>query len=95
MSTAVWFSSPTPHIPARLRFMLWFLIAFRTRRLRRPSRQTTPGATSAAGRRRVTSHPQCTAVVRNLHPSTLVRAVFRRVAAYSTPAHCLPAISCI
>src|SRR5438093_11670546 len=56
--TEVLFSHRSSLLPHRIRFVLWFLLAFRSRRLRRPQRLTAPAATAATHTSRATSHPR-------------------------------------
>jgi hypothetical protein len=72
-------------LPQRLRFVLWFLLAFRSRRLRRPTRMTTPASTSAAHAFRATSHPRFNPLFRCLAHLFTRRGVGKRAVAVTIP----------
>ena len=82
MGTEILFSNQATCVPQRLRLVLWFLIAFRSRKLRRRTRMAPPECASSAHIFRTSSHPRYNPLFRcSLHRRTL-RAAGRRVPVY-------------
>ena len=82
MGPEILFSNEALRVPQRMRLVLWFLIAFRSRKLRRRTRLAPPACASSAHIFRTSAHPRYNPLFRCSPHRRTLRVASRRAPVY-------------
>jgi hypothetical protein len=82
LGTEIVFSNQAMRVPQRLRLVLWFLIAFRSRKLRRRTRMAPPECACSVHSFRTSSHPRYNPLFRCSPHRRTLRVLNRRAPVY-------------